>query len=85
MADSFKLAPVSLSANTNIMDNTINVNLSATLDPYNYVRSVNAEDGRVTERRVDSYAWKGGSPGRITNATLALNTNLNPNMRKNQP
>jgi len=84
MADSFKLAPVSLSANTNIMDNMINVNLSATLDPYNYVRTVNAEDGHITERRVDSYAWKGGSFGRITNATLALNTNLNPDMRKKE-
>jgi hypothetical protein len=83
MADSFKLAPVSLSANTNIMDNMINVNLSATLDPYSYVRTVN-EQGGITERRIDSYAWKGGSPGRITNATLALNTNLNPNMRKKE-
>ena len=83
MADSFKLAPVSLSANTNIMDNMINVNLSASLDPYNYVRTVDQE-GRVSERRVDSYAWRGGSLGRITNATLALNTNLNPNMRKKE-
>jgi hypothetical protein len=83
MADSFKLAPVSLSANTNIMDNMINVNLSATVDPYNYVRTTDGE-GLITERRVDSYAWKGGSLGRITNATLALNTNLNPNMRKKE-
>ena len=83
MADSFKLAPISMSANTNIMDNMINVNLSASIDPYNYIR-VTDEAGRITERRVDSYAWKGGSPGRITNATLALNTNLNPNMRKRE-
>lgn len=83
MADSFKLAPISLSANTNIMNNMLNVNLSASLDPYNYVRSVD-EEGRISERRVDAYAWKGGSPGRITNATLALNTNLNPDMRKSQ-
>ncbi len=83
MADSFKLAPVSLSANTNILDNMINVNLSASLDPYNYVRTTD-EEGRISERRVDSYAWKGGSLGRITNATLALNTNLNPDMRKKE-
>lgn len=81
MADSFKLAPVSISANTNILDNTINVNLSGSLDPYNYVRSVD-EEGRITERRVDAYAWKGGSLGRLTNATLSLNTNLNPSARK---
>jgi len=83
MADSFKLAPVNISANTNILDNTINVNLSASLDPYNYVLSRD-EEGRVSERRVDSYAWKGGSFGRVTNATLALNTNLNPDMRKRE-
>ena len=84
MADSFKLAPVSFSANTNIMDNTINVNLSASLDPYNYVRDVDPESGRISERRIDSYAWRGGSLGRITNAMLALNTNLNPEMRKKE-
>ena len=83
MADSFKLAPISLSANTNILDNTVNVNLSASIDPYNYVRTVN-EEGRVSETRVDSYAWRSGSLGRITNATLALNTNLNPDMRKKE-
>lgn len=83
MADSFKLAPLNISANTNILDNTINVNLSASLDPYNYVRTVD-EAGRISERRVDAYAWKGGSLGRITNATLALNTNLNPSARKKE-
>jgi hypothetical protein len=83
MADSFKLAAVNISANTNIMDNMINVNLSASLDPYNYVTTVN-EEGLISERRVDAYAWKGGNLGRITNATLALNTNLNPNMRKKE-
>lgn len=82
MADSFKLSPVGLSANTNILDNMINVNLSATLDPYNYVRTV--EEGKISERRVDSYSWRGGSLGRLTNATLALNTNLNPDMRKRE-
>ena len=83
MADSFKLAPIGLSANTNILDNTINVNLSAQIDPYNYVRSTD-EEGRISERRVDAYAWKGGGLGRITSAMLALNTNLNPDMRKKE-
>jgi hypothetical protein len=83
MADSFKLAPIGISANTNILDNTINVNMSASLDPYSYRQTVDG-DGRISERRVDSYAWKGGGLGRITTATLALNTNLNPNMRKKE-
>jgi hypothetical protein len=84
MADSFKLAPIGMSANTNIMDNMINVNLSATIDPYNYKKTYDAETGKVSERRLDAYSWKSGSLGRITNATLALNTNLNPNMRKKE-
>lgn len=83
MADSFKLSPIGISANTNIMNNAINVNLSASLDPYNYVLTTDGE-GLITERRVDSYAWKGGGLGRITSATLAMNTNLNPDMRKEQ-
>ncbi len=81
MADSFNLAPISLSANTNIMNNRINVNMSASLDPYTYVSTTTAE-GRFSERRMDALALRSGSLGRITNATLALNTNLNPDMRK---
>jgi hypothetical protein len=76
VADSFKLAPLGLSANTNILDNLININVSASVDPYNYVT-----DGEGRERKIDSYAWKGGSLGRITSATLALNSNLNPKKR----
>jgi hypothetical protein len=93
MADSFKLAPISISANTNILNNMINVNLSATLDPYLYQRTtyqeVNPETGhvtilKVTEKRLSTYAWKGNSLGRVTSATLALNTNLNPKARNKE-
>ncbi|MFZ6008885.1 MAG: putative LPS assembly protein LptD [Bacteroidota bacterium] len=84
VADSFKLAPFSLAANTNILDNTINVNLSATLDPYNYVTDTNKETGKSTERRTDSYVWNAGKLGRITSATLAVNTNLNSEKRKKE-
>jgi hypothetical protein len=80
IADSFKLAPISISANTNIMDNLLNVNLSASLDPYAYLTEVN-EAGIAVEDRTDNYAWKSGSIGRITNATLAVSTNLNPKAR----
>jgi hypothetical protein len=38
----------------------------------------------IVERRTDSYAWKAGELGRITSATLALNTNLNPKMRNKE-
>jgi hypothetical protein len=81
LADSFNLAPIGISANTNILNNTININLSSTLDPYAYRRTDNEVTGVSTEKRIDQYAWKGGSFGRITNATLAVNTNLNPKKR----
>ncbi|HEX7015323.1 MAG TPA: putative LPS assembly protein LptD [Cyclobacteriaceae bacterium] len=76
-ADSFNLAPFSISANTNIRDNLININLSASLDPYAYV-----VDGEGVERRVTEYALKSGKLGRITSASLAASTNLNPKARE---
>ncbi|MBS1508130.1 MAG: LPS-assembly protein LptD [Bacteroidetes bacterium] len=86
LADSFKLAPISISANSNVLDNKINVNVSATLDPYQYwnVRSgVNANDQPVySVLRVSRYSWNAGSFGRITSATLAFSTNLNPKGQK---
>jgi len=78
MADSFKLAPISISANTNILNNLINLNLSTLIDPY-YIES-NTENGRETKK--SGYAWKHGQGiGRITSATMALSTNLNPKAR----
>jgi lipopolysaccharide export system protein LptA len=84
VADSFNLSPISISANTNILDNLININFSSTLDPYAYVTRID-EEGKRTERRIDQYAIKGGKLGRITSATLAIGSNLNPKAReKNQ-
>jgi hypothetical protein len=80
IADSFKLAPISISANTNILDNLLNINLSATLNPY-YIRQTRNEAGIAVEERVDQLAWKSGQIGRITNATAAVSTNLNPKAR----
>ncbi|WP_127122966.1 putative LPS assembly protein LptD [Chryseotalea sanaruensis] len=68
LADSFKLAPLGLSANTNVLNNKLNINASATLDPYTY------QNGR----RIDVYSLSSGKLGRITNANIALGTNLNP-------
>jgi hypothetical protein len=81
VADSFNLAPISISANTNILENLININLSTVLDPYNYVSTIN-EEGLRRERRVDQYAWKGGSLGRIVSATMAMGTNLSAKGRE---
>jgi hypothetical protein len=83
-ADSFKLQPFSLAANSNILDNLININMSASLDPYSYITERDEETGVEKERKIDQYAWQAGSLGRITSATLALSTNLNPKARKEQ-
>lgn len=82
IADSFRLAPVSIAANTNILDNLINLNVSGTLDPYRYFTNPTAE--KKVERRYDYLVWKDGQIGRITNAALALSTNLNPKARNKQ-
>jgi hypothetical protein len=85
LADSFKLSPISLAANTSVLDNKININLSSSLDPYEYrVLTRRTAEGAVVssaERRTRAYAWNTGHVGRITNATLALSTNLNPKKR----
>jgi hypothetical protein len=82
-ADSFNLAPINISANTNILNNTININVSTSIDPY-YHEPLSSETNPRLERRTSLYTWNYGSLGRITSATLALNTNLNPKARKGE-
>lgn len=83
IADSFKLAPFSIAANTNILDNLVNLNVTSTLDPY-YVERKRDENNFIIERKRDAYDWYHGGIGRITNATLNLSTNLSPKARKKQ-
>lgn len=82
VADSFKLAPFGISANAAAFNNLLSFNMSASLDPY-YYKTFKNETGDSYQRRVDEYAWKNGSLGRITSASLAINTNLNPKAREN--
>jgi hypothetical protein len=83
-ADSFNLSNFSLSANTNILDNLINMNLAATLDPYFIGEVYDAEEDELVELRQDRLGWGQGQIGRITSATLNLSTNLNPKGRNKQ-
>lgn len=91
-ADSFKLANFSFAANTNILNDKININFNATLDPYQYGSFLSYTENRttkaltevVTERRLNRYAWSAGSLGRITQAGLAFSTNLNPKAREGE-
>ena len=77
-ADSFKLSNIGLAANTNILNNKINLNLTATLDPYQYW-TVKIDENTYTEIKVSRYAWQGGKGlGQISSANLAFSTNFNP-------
>ncbi|MBL7864991.1 MAG: LPS-assembly protein LptD [Cyclobacteriaceae bacterium] len=93
-ADSFKLAAFSMAANTNVLSDKLNINMSASLDPYKYVTIAPLDplsSQPSKEMRVSHYAWNpytapegygviddGFGIGRITNASLAMSTNLSP-------
>ncbi len=88
-AESFKLAPITMSANTNVLNNKINININGTLDPYIFEKGWNDltvpnQGTSIVERKVDRYAWQNGSfsLGRITSAGLAFSTNLSPKGQK---
>jgi LptD protein len=80
LARDFKLSPFSLSANTNVLDNKINLNVSATLDPYVYnLDSITEKTGRIYQTKIDQYVWQNKfSLGQLTSANFAFSTNLNP-------
>ena len=87
VADSFKLAPFGIAANTNVLNDKLNINLNGTLDPYKYVNHsvLNNEKtaSTIVEVRKNYLTWQDGSGiGRITNANLALSTNLSPKGQK---
>jgi hypothetical protein len=82
LADSMNFSNVALSANTNILQDKINLNFNATLDPYAYRDVITGYDTQdkpiLTEQRVNNLVWRSGQLGRITNANFAFGTNLSP-------
>jgi hypothetical protein len=80
LAKEYKLSPFSIGANTNVLDNKVNLNFSASLDPYTYrLDSITEKSGRVYQTRIDRYVWKDKfSLGQISSANFAFGTNLNP-------
>lgn len=81
-ADSFKLSPIGLSTNTNVLNDKLNINLSGVIDPYQYrVDSIvsNEAGSTIYQRRIDRFAWRDGFRlGQLSNLNLALSTNLSP-------
>ncbi len=98
IADSFRLAPINISARTRLFNNKINISASMNVDPYSYdldprgliFQYDTLRDGSVFEQyvKVDRYAWQkaggGFTPklGALTNANISFNTNLNPKKRE---
>jgi len=82
LADSLKLSNLGIAANTNILQDKINLNFGATLDPYeyrNYITDYDENDAPIfSERRINRLVWNSGKVGRITQANFAFSTNLNP-------
>lgn len=80
LAKEYKLSPFSISANTNILDNKVNLNISGSLDPYQYrLDSITEKTGRIYQTKIDRYIWKDKfSIGSLSSLNFAFSTNLNP-------
>ena len=86
VADSFKLAPISWRVNTSVFNNKLSINLNGSIDPYTYqldsIQRPDTGDPVFFQRRVNQFAWNSGQGiGQLTNASLALSTNLSPKGR----
>jgi hypothetical protein len=87
LADSFKLADITLNARTNLFNGKLDVNFTSTLNPYliKLDSIVTRDNGtkRYYQREVDQYAWEAGEGlGRLTRFNISLSTNLNPKGKK---
>jgi hypothetical protein len=71
----FKLAPVNVAANTNILNSKVNVNFSGVIDPYQYIIDSVTEKGQIYQTKRDGhYTLRNG----FSSANFAFSTNLNP-------
>ncbi|MEQ8924825.1 MAG: putative LPS assembly protein LptD [Fulvivirga sp.] len=89
VAEEFQLANIGIRANTSIFNNKFNINFNGTIDPYVYILDSINFDARgrknVFQRRIDRYAWNNGDGlGQLTQATIAISTNLNPKARNKE-
>jgi hypothetical protein len=81
-ADSFKLNPININANTNVLDGKININFNGSLDPYIYRLTTISDNGVVTQRKIDKFVWQEKfALGQLQRANIAFSTNLSPKGR----
>ena len=71
-ADSLQWSPVSVTAGTTLLDNKLNLNANASLDPY----ALNANGNRINTFNINN----GGSLFRLTNANLSASYSLSSDL-----
>lgn len=76
-ADSFKLSDITLAARTSFLKGKLSLTSNATLDPYIYKFIEKGDNGNISQRRLDRYAWNNGQGlGQISNFRATVNLNL---------
>ena len=88
-ADSFRLSSINLNARTSFFNNNISVNVSGSVDPYEYLlisEDLNRDGSRrVRQRRLDRYTWNNGNGlGRLSRINTAISINLSPKSFENK-
>lgn len=89
-ADSFNLSNINVNARTSFFEGKLSLNLTGTIDPYEYelLSETVSERGirRIQQRRLDRYAWNNGNGlGKLSNLNTAVSLNLAPKgSRRNQ-
>ncbi|MEP1035145.1 putative LPS assembly protein LptD [Ekhidna sp.] len=83
-ADSFKLSNININARTSFFDGKISLNVTGSLDPYEYLllsETINSRGERVvSQRKLDRYTWNNGNGlGRLSSLNTAISLNLSPN------
>ena len=84
LADSFKLANISLAARTKLF-NKFDINMGGVIDPYQHIHTPgNLENVTDPGRRINKYAWENGnfSLGRLTQFNINFSTSFNPKAAK---
>jgi len=71
-ADSLRWSPVNVTAGTTILDNKLNLNVNASLDPY----ALNTNGNRINTFNINN----GGSLFRLTNANLSASYSLSSDL-----
>lgn len=89
IAEEFKLSNISLRANTSVFNNKLSINFNGTIDPYVYILDSITTNDRgiqtVFDRKIDRLKINSGQGlGQLSQATIALSTNLNPSARNNE-